>query len=453
MNWTTDLLRSLMWMLTKFGIYMMNMAYGVLTTLLGVSLDDYPFVWSWLKALFYFLAILMLGRLFILIIYALTPVLLPQVSKTANEVAKRMPVVFGLEDSQPSTVVASAVAQEALNKENESAETVSITFEELVATIEAEKNGINQTERVDNVEQYKYFKDTMTLITCVIISLFSGILMLFMGIQVAQRLLNILLSVVVIPLVASQMIDPESQALSTWYKLLMAELLTNVFQMILFWLAIMATLSISGVGAVSRSLLFIGMLMGVLEGPTMIASLFGSQIGVQKSMQSMSTLIRGTNTLKTASFATVGAGLAASAKTVVLAGDTITGKNAVGAFIGGVASGAINKVKDSSFAIGAKEMMDSIQANPASKKLYDKTIGRVDSMLSATGTVIGGLGNLVYKGSYSYLAYRNPKKYGAGSNNFDRFNNVKPNVKPSVAPPKTNINNSGDGSSLQDRKV
>ncbi len=466
MDWTTNTIRTIVWGLTKYGISWMDKAYEILTTLLGLSLDKYPFVWSWLKGLFFFLAFLIMCRLFVLafkilldekvldrfspqdilkklivmlLIYALVPVILPNVSRAANELTQKLPIVFGIEDERPSTVITSAICLEATG--DGSSLTFS-NFDELQITIDAEKNGVNQTIKVDNVESYKYFSDTMTLVTCLLISVSSCFLILFIAIQVAQRLLNILLSVIVIPVVASQMIDPDSQALSNWYKLLASELLTNIFQMVLFWLAIVATISISDIGSIARAILYIGMLLGVLEGPTMIASLFGSQIGLQKSMQSIATISRGANLIKSTGMVVAGG--------VYTLGNTLTGNNFVGSTAGKVISsvgGAVtNIVGSTAFGQAATQKFNEFKSGSASGQLYNKVATRV----STAKNMVGGVGKFLYGASAAVtgkenmieranmmhnqkqVMYQNhSNSYSTNSNNFN----------------SKNIKNFGDGSS------
>ncbi len=462
MDWTTNTIRTIVWWLTKYGISLMDKAYEILTTLLGLSLDKYPFIWSWLKGLFFFLAFLIMCRLFVLafkilldekvldrfspqdilkklivmlLIYALVPVILPNVSRAANELTQKLPVVFGIEDERPSTVITSAICIEATGDETE---LTFSNFEELQTTIDAEKNGINQTIKVNSVESYKYFSDTMTLVTCLLISVSSCFLILFISIQVAQRLLNILLSVIVIPVVASQMIDPDSQALSNWYKLLASELLTNIFQMILFWLAIVATISISDIGSIARSILYIGMLLGVLEGPTMIANLFGSQIGLQKSMQSVATISRGANLMKSTVTATAGA--------YYTLANTVTGNNFVGSTAGKVISAVggvvTNTVGSTALGQAATQKFNDFKNGTASGQLYNKVTTRV----STAKDMVGGVGKFLYGASAAITGRENLIENSKVRSQYQQQYQNQFNQYRST---NTMNNNSRDGSSLR----
>ena len=80
------------------------------------------------------------------------------------------------------------------------------------------------------------------------------------------------------------MIDPNDNGTSVWFKLCIADILGNFFQMLFLWLSLMATVWFDKAGLV-KAVFFIACLMGILNAPQGVAQLLGSDIGASSGMQ------------------------------------------------------------------------------------------------------------------------------------------------------------------------
>ena len=112
----------------------------------------------------------------------------------------------------------------------------------------------------------------------------------FIGIQIAQRMIGLLLKVVIAPFALSGLINPEDNTFSVWRRLVEADFLTNFFQIVLVMI-VMISASLVPVGAIAKCIFFIGALLAVMNAPAGVAQLLGGDVGVGTAFQQMQSLM------------------------------------------------------------------------------------------------------------------------------------------------------------------
>ena len=145
------------------------------------------------------------------------------------------------------------------------------------------KNNIN-ARKEHNAESYYFFNDIVGIIVALFMGGVTAVLMLYISFQVAQRFISLLFKILLTPYAVSGLIDPNDNGTSVWFKLCIADILGNFFQMLFLWLSLMATVWFDKAGLV-KAVFFIACLMGILNAPQGVAQLLGSDIGASSGMQ------------------------------------------------------------------------------------------------------------------------------------------------------------------------
>jgi len=84
-------------------------------------------------------------------------------------------------------------------------------------------------------------------------------------------------------------VDAKDQATATWVKLCVSDFLANFFQVALIWMAMTAAVAVP-LSGLAKGLFFIGCAFAIMNGPSGIAQLLGSNIGAANSFQQMQQL-------------------------------------------------------------------------------------------------------------------------------------------------------------------
>ena len=135
-------------------------------------------------------------------------------------------------------------------------------------------------------DAYVYFPDTGNMVVVLFTSVVALYIYVMICIQIASRIIGLLLKICIAPFALSSLVDPKDQAFQTWVKLCAADFLATFFQSVLLVLAMTAIASID-VSTVAKVLFMIGALMGVLNAPQGISSLLGADVGAASGMQAI----------------------------------------------------------------------------------------------------------------------------------------------------------------------
>lgn len=168
-------------------------------------------------------------------------------------------------------------------------------------------------------------------------------------IQMAQRMVSLIIKLFLAPYAVSSLVDPESNTFSVWCKYMASDLIANFFQlysmMILFALMGNSTLdsmlkSTTIVGTIAKIAIIIGGLLAVYATPSGVTAIIGgSEMSAANTLMQMQALLAGGRAI--AGIASIGTGLAKA------------GLSSVGEKIGNGFSGGINGGSGGSGAAGA----------------------------------------------------------------------------------------------------
>lgn len=235
-------------------------------------------------------------------------------------------------------------------------------------------NNIDINEGVEDGNLLQYFVDTVTFglagqvdkvyymypsWSSLFFGLFTtvGIAFLFIPIilQMAQREVSLIVKIFLAPYAVSALIEPGNQTFSTWTKYILADLISNFFQlysmMILFAFIGSSTLdSVLGTTSIAGSIAKIGFVLGgllaIYATPSGIAAIIGgADMSAANTLQQVQSLMMVGAMSGAVGAGVIGAGISGVAK----------GLSGAGALGGAVASGA-NKLSGGRLAGAAAKM-------------------------------------------------------------------------------------------------
>ena len=169
---------------------------------------------------------------------------------------------------------------------------------------------------------YVQFSNNADIVFLTFSSIVACVVFVFIGIQISQRMIGLLLKIVIAPFALSGLVDPEDNTFDLWRKLVEADFLTSFFQIVLVMI-VMVSSSLVPIGAIAKCIFFIGALMAVMNAPAGVAQLLGGDVGVGTAFQQMQSLMMLSNGVQ-------------------LAGQAIGGAGAAAAYLGGRAAGGIS---------------------------------------------------------------------------------------------------------------
>ena len=289
--------RGILWYFCQFTFYLMDLIYGVIEDLAKLNLGDFSFIWQWWKGLcillFFFIILRMAVQYFkasinedelgkvdpinlivrlgaIALITLLLPSIMTGLSSVSSGLTENLSTIItsDIKVDKPSHVIASAGYQGDIE-----------TFDYNSIDINAKADG-----------KYIQFPSSFDIIFAVVASVVADLVFVFIGIQIAQRIVGLLLKILISPFALSGLISPEDNTFSLWFKLCIADFLTGFFQIVLVMLVMSATASVP-LQPIAKVIFFIGALMAVMNAPAGIAQLLGGDVGVGTAFQQMQSLM------------------------------------------------------------------------------------------------------------------------------------------------------------------
>lgn len=332
-----DGIRAVLWLFCQFALWLMDLCYGIISDLATLNLGDFQFIWSWFRGvsalLFFFITIRMfiyfvkatleddtlqkiepldfLQRiLYISVILVLLPTLLNGFAGLSANAVGSINTLAGINEAEtvPSHIVAAA------------------GYNGDIADFDYETIEINKKE--DN--HYIQFSNNSDIVFLTFTSIIACLVFVFIGIQIAQRMIGLLLKIVIAPFALSGLINPEDNTFFVWRRLVEADFLTNYFQIVLVMI-VMISASLVPLGAIAKCIYFIGALLAVMNAPAGVAQLLGGDVGVGTAFQQMQSLMMLSQGAQMAGHALQTAGAAG----VYLGGRSIGGSSLLGGPGGG----------------------------------------------------------------------------------------------------------------------
>ena len=157
----------------------------------------------------------------------------------------------------------------------------------------------------DVEKAYYFFPSWSSMFLVLITTLFFTIIFIGVIFQLAQRVFSMVLKIFLMPYAVSTMVDPESRTFSTWIKYMMADVMSNWFQLysIMFLFAFLGNDTLEnllvGSGPVTiqvefaKLFLLAGGLMAIYTGPSGIAAILGgSEISAASSLSNTTQMLR-----------------------------------------------------------------------------------------------------------------------------------------------------------------
>lgn len=187
----------------------------------------------------------------------------------------------GIENSISSAVIESMANNDSMRQEDK------IEFIANWRTIdynEKDKSGLFTKDT------YKY---DFNLFMLIIVSILILFLLLFIGIQMAKRVVELALYRIIGPVVATSLTNPKSKAFQTWSKGAIALFLVTSIQFICLGLLINvfgSTIDQSS-NIMTSLLLLIGGLLFVITSPNVVSSLLGENIGAMGAFNDIQTTV------------------------------------------------------------------------------------------------------------------------------------------------------------------
>ena len=314
MDLMTSGFRSIIWIFLGLVLKVVDYIYSIILQFFSLNINQFPWIWTFFKIIFAALAFFILmriaimffksamgdteridklsgGMLFqrvlaIVITLSFIPILMPALNTFVAESAKALPQIAVTSEVTPSDIIIEAGS--ANLKDNKLGETDTgiklESGEHYIDKINVSNEGINEKDGGD----YKYFKDTSSLVLSLILGGMCVYVFLQVAIQVIQRFVGILLKMVLAPYALSGLVDPDDQAASMWFKLCFSDYLGIYFQMATIWIAMLfATNLPNNFSGLAKGLAFIGALFSIIIAPSGVAQLIGADVGSQSGLQMM----------------------------------------------------------------------------------------------------------------------------------------------------------------------
>ena len=292
-----DGIRAVLWLFCQFALWLMDLCYGIINDLATLNLGDFQFIWSWFRGvstlLYFFILIRMfiyfvkatmeedtlqkiepldfLQRiLYISVILVMLPTMLNGFAGLSASAVGSINTLAGV--SETETVPSHIVAAAGYNGD--------------ISTFDYETIEINKKED----GHYVQFSSNSDIVFLTFTSIIACLVFVFIGIQIAQRMIGLLLKIVIAPFALSGLINPEDNTFSVWRRLVEADFLTNFFQIVLVMI-VMISASLVPIGAIAKCIFFIGALLAVMNAPAGVAQLLGGDVGVGTAFQQMQSLM------------------------------------------------------------------------------------------------------------------------------------------------------------------
>ena len=317
-NILQDGLRSVLWLFCQFALWLMDLCYSVINDLATLDLGDFQFIWSWFRGvsalLFFFLTI----RMFIYYVKAtleedklqkIDPLDFLQRIAYVSAILLMLPTMLGMFSSITANLVDSVGTLAGVDE----TETVpshivaAAGYNGDIADFDYETIDINDKEN----GHYVQFSNNADIVFLTFSSIIACVVFVFIGIQISQRMIGLLLKIVIAPFALSGLVDPEDNTFDLWRKLVEADFLTSFFQIVLVMI-VMISSSLVPIGPIAKCIFFIGALMAVMNAPAGVAQLLGGDVGVGTAFQQMQSLMMLSNGVQLAGQAIGSAGAAAT---------------------------------------------------------------------------------------------------------------------------------------------
>ena len=292
-----DGIRSVLWLFCQFALWLMDLCYGIINDMATLNLGDFEFIWTWFRGISVLMFFFITLRMFIYFIKStleedtlqrIEPLDFLQRIAYISIILVMLPNVMNGFAGLSSNAVSSINTLAGINE----AETVPshiIAAAGYTGDIsEFDYHAIEINKKEDG--HYVQFRENSDIVFLTFTSIIACLVFVFIGIQIGQRTIGLLLKIVIAPFALSGLVNPEDNTFTVWRKLVEADFLTNFFQIVLVMI-VMISASLVPLGAIAKCIFFIGALMAVMNAPAGVAQLLGGDVGVGTAFQQMQSLM------------------------------------------------------------------------------------------------------------------------------------------------------------------
>lgn len=302
-----ETMRSVLWFVARFALKILDFAYDTLMDIFTLNLGDFPFIWDWfagLSILLFFFVLIRLSFMYfktfyddemiekldgigllrrlttIAIIMVMIPVMLPGISDITSNLVERFPMIVGFTDTKPSSIVIEAGMADFsdLNK--------AVIMSDNAKLID-EVTGDKINERND-ADEYVYFQSTDNIALVLVLGVICCYCYVFIAIQIAQRIVGMLLKIILAPYSLSGLVDSKDNSTSVWMRMLVSDFVVNFFQMAMLMLSMVASVAVP-INGLAKGLFNIGSVFAIMHSPAGISQLLGGDVGASESFNQIQT--------------------------------------------------------------------------------------------------------------------------------------------------------------------
>ncbi len=366
-----DFLRYILWMIAKFGFYIMDLVYSVMIDVAAIDIWDIGVTGSSSSIVEQFWD-LFVGFTTIAVVVRLGWYLTSSLFKTDKEtvgiesIVKRFVMIFVVifvinlvptigrsfsnlnaeflgaikgDNNIPSTLVLTTSSREQTGYWTEEGEYVTDDEYDVITVelIDSQTDGINNAQWYDGVvswftggKSYNYFPDIVDLLVLCVLAIYSALLFCLSTVEVAKRIWELIMLIIIGFLPISSLIN-DGRQFSEWLKMIFCIYFSNFMQVMMILIVLTVLAGLQKVHIWIWIVMLIGGLFFSINGSNKIAQLLG--------VDTSTTVLQDMANLSLAGRPLIGAGAMAGGAALGLAG---AGANAT-TRLGGKALGGLGK--------------------------------------------------------------------------------------------------------------
>jgi hypothetical protein len=304
-----ETMRKVLWFVGRFALQILDFAYNTLLSIFKLNVGDFPFIWNWfagISILLFFFVLIRLSLMYfktfyddeeierlsgigilrrlmtIGIIMVMIPVVIPGLSSISSGLSEKFPAIVGEADDKPSSILIKSGMADFGNLNTDPPEIKLDEGQTLIDVITIDT--INDKDG----DAYKYFPNTENIALVLVLGVMCCYCYVFVCIQVAQRIVGMLLKILLAPYALSGLVDAKDNSTSIWFRMTMSDFIVNFFQMAMIWLSMVAAVAAPLTG-LSKGLFFIGAVFAIMHSPAGISQLLGADVGASESFNQIQT--------------------------------------------------------------------------------------------------------------------------------------------------------------------
>lgn len=303
-----DLFRVVLFWAASVVLSIIDFIFNIIKELISLNTSDVKFVYNWWSGLCFLITFLIIVRIsfkffvssfdeealekisfkdllqkIILIVFVvgLLPFFTVQLGNISSNLTLNISKIVNVDiDSlKPSDIMVSGLMNTNLNTSAYPTEYTQI----------GEQFNAKEVNPNTGKKEYVYANGPLDLGFLLIGSFFGAYIFFMISVQIGQRYFGIILKILISPYPISGIVDKDDQGFNTWTKLIVADYVSNFVQMLAILLALTLVYQVPASSFV-KIILLLASGLSIMNAPSGIAQLIGSDIGTATSLQQMQTM-------------------------------------------------------------------------------------------------------------------------------------------------------------------